>query len=594
MTAIVTLLCFAVYFLGYKFYSKHLAERVFQLDPVAVTPAHSMRDEVDYVPTNRFVLFGHHWASITGLSPMLGPAVAVIWGWGPAMLWVVLGALFVGCVHDFSALVVSMRAKGMSIGKVTEGIIGKRAKTLFHLIIFFAIALAMGVFVYVVADLFSITDAWDPLEPMADPSSFPTAVLPSVALIVIAMIMGHLLYRKQYPLGPTTAVGFVVMMASVWAGLQLPLLGMSREAFPSAASWTILLLGYAYLASVLPVWSLLQARDFLNSLLLYLGLALCYLGIFVWQPEFAAPMFRPNPEGAPAFYPFVFIIIACGAASGFHSLVSSGTTSKQINKETDARFIGYGGMMGESLLGLLAVLATTAGVMGAGALTPSEVWAETYRDWSSIQLLGAQVGVFITGAAQFIEHLGVADHRTATAFIAIVVVSFALTTLDSGTRLLRYNISEMGETVRVKFLSNRHVASFLAVVIIGFFAFYTIDGRPAGLALWRLFGTTNQMLASLALLVVSLYLFQRGRNPWFTAVPMLFMSVSTVLAMLSNLRDFWAQWDSGGSLLFVVAFALLVLALWLMAEAVGAVNRFRGRPKLTTMEVVYDSSPDGR
>jgi carbon starvation protein len=152
----------------------------------------------------------------------------------------------------------------------------------------------------------------------------------------------------------------------------------------------------------------------------------------------------------------------------------------------------------------------------------------------------------------------------------------------------------MGDTRRVKFLGNRHIASFLAVIIIGFFAFYTIDGRPAGLALWRLFGTTNQMLASLALLVVSLYLFQRGRNPWFTAVPMLFMSVSTVLAMISNLRDFWAQWEAGGSLLFMVAFALLVLALWLMAEAVGAVNRFRGRPKLTTMEVTYDSPPDGR
>jgi carbon starvation protein len=591
MTAIVTLLCLAVYAVGYRFYSKYLAERVFQLDPVAVTPAHALADDVDYVPTNKYVLFGHHWASITGLSPMLGPAVAVIWGWGPAMLWVVLGALFVGCVHDFSALVVSMRARGMSIGKVTEGIIGKRAKSLFHLIIFFAIALAMGVFVYVISDLFAITEAWDPLEPMADPSSFPTAVLPSGALIVIAMAMGYLLYRKHYPLGATTAVAFVLMMASVWAGLELPTLGMDRGAWPPAAAWTIMLLGYSYLASVLPVWSLLQARDFLNSLLLYLGLALCYLGVFVWQPDFAAPVFRANPEGAPPFFPFVFIIIACGAASGFHSLVSSGTTSKQINRETDARFIGYGGMMGESLLGLLAVLATTAGVMGTAAMTPSEVWADTYRNWASIQSLGQQVGIFITGAAQFIERLGVSDHRTAVAFVAIVVVSFALTTLDSGTRLLRYNISEIGETLRLQVLGNRHIASFLAVAIIGFFAFYTIDGRPAGLALWRLFGTTNQMLASLALLVVSLYLFQRGRNPWFTAVPMLFMTVSTVVAMLSNLRDFWRQWDAGGDLLFMVALVLLVLALWLMVEAAIAVRHFRGRPKLTTMQVVYDTAP---
>jgi carbon starvation protein len=590
MTAIVTLLCLAVYAVGYRFYSKYLAERVFQLDPVAVTPAHALADDVDYVPTNKYVLFGHHWASITGLSPMLGPAVAVIWGWGPAMLWVVLGALFVGCVHDFSALVVSMRARGMSIGKVTEGIIGKRAKSLFHLIIFFAIALAMGVFVYVISDLFAITEAWDPLEPMADPSSFPTAVLPSGALIVIAMAMGYLLYRKHYPLGATTAVAFVLMMASVWAGLELPTLGMDRGAWPPAAAWTIMLLGYSYLASVLPVWSLLQARDFLNSLLLYLGLAMSYLGLLVWRPEFSAPLFRPNPEGAPSMYPFTFIIIACGAASGFHSLVSSGTTSKQIDKEPDARFIGYGGMVGESLLGLLAVLATTAGVVGVGGLTAAEVWANQYADWGAIQGLGNQVGVFITGAAQFVERLGIIDARGATALIAMVVVSFALTTLDSGTRLLRYNIAEMGETVRLAFLGNRHISSFLACLIIAFFAFYTIGGQPAGLALWRLFGTTNQMLASLALLVVSLYLYQRGRNPWFTAVPMLFMAVSTTIAMVLNLFDFWAQWEAGGSLLFVVALALLVLAVWLMVEAVAAVQRFRGRPPIDSMEVIFEKA----
>ena len=386
MSALVTALCFVGYFFGYVFYSRFLARRLFELDPAAVTPSHELRDDVDYVPTNRFVLFGHHWASITGLSPMLGPAVAVIWGWLPAMLWVLLGALFVGCVHDFSSLVVSMRAKGMSIGKVTEGIIGKRAKTLFHLIIFFGIALAMGVFVYVIAVMFSISDAWDPQQPMADPSSFPTAVFPSAVLIGLAMIMGYLLSKRQFPLLPTTAVGFVLMLAAVWGGLRFPLLWMDRTTWPDLNVWIVILLMYSFVASVLPVWSLLQARDFLNSLLLYLGLALCYLGVFVWRPEFAAPAFRAHPEGAPSFYPFVFIIIACGAASGFHSLVASGTTAKQIDKETDARFIGYGGMVGESLLGLLAVLACTAGILGAGGYQPSEVWANTYRDWDSCLL----------------------------------------------------------------------------------------------------------------------------------------------------------------------------------------------------------------
>ncbi len=588
MTAIVTAFCFLGYFLGYTFYSRKLARKLFELDPAAVTPAHELQDGVDYVPTNRFVLFGHHWASITGLSPMLGPAVAVIWGWLPAMLWVVLGAIFVGCVHDFGSLVVSMRARGMSIGKVTEGIIGSRAKTLFHLIIFFGIALAMGVFVYVIAVMFSITELWDPNEPMADPSSFPTAVFPSAVLIAIAMAMGYLLYRKNFPLGPLTLVGFVLMLLGVWGGLRWPLLWMEAATWPSQSTWIVVLLVYSFVASVLPVWSLLQARDFLNSLLLYLGLALSYLGVFVWRPEFAAPAFRAHPEGAPSFYPFVFIIIACGAASGFHSLVASGTTAKQIDKETDARFIGYGGMIGESLLGLLAVLACTAGVLGAGGYSAAEVWADTYRSWGSMQSLGQQVGVFITGAAQFIEKLGFVSHKVATAFVAVVVVSFALTTLDSATRLLRFNISEIGETLRLRILDNRFVSSTLAVIVIAFFAFYKIGGKPAGLALWRLFGTTNQLLAGLALLAVSLYLYQRGKNPWFTAVPMVFMAVSTIAAMFSNLRDFYSQWEEGGSILFIVGLVLLVLAFWLMGEAIAAVMRFRGQKAIATVRVEFD------
>ena len=589
MAAFATVVCLLIYALGYRFYSKYLAVRIFALDPGARTPAHELEDGIDYVPTNRFVLFGHHWASITGLSPMLGPAVAVIWGWLPAMLWVVFGALLVGCVHDFGALVVSMRAEGKSIGKVAEGIIGKRAKSLFHLVIFFGVALAMGVFVYVIAELFSISDAWDAQRPLADTASFPTAVLPSAALIGMALLMGHLLYRRNFPLMPTTVVGFFLMLAAVYAGVELPLLGLDRASWPSNSSWVVILLGYSLLASVLPVWSLLQARDFLNSLLLYLGLLLAYAGIFVSRPEFVAPAFRPDPEGAPSFFPFVFIIIACGAASGFHSLVSSGTTAKQIDNERDARFIGYGGMLGESLLGLLAVLACTAGVLGSSGMPASEVWRSTYADWGSMQGLGNQLGVFITGAGHFIESLGVVDQKLATAFVAVVVVSFALTTLDSATRLLRFNISEIGETLGVRLLDNRFVASLLAVAFIGFFAFYKVGGRPAGLALWTLFGTINQLLAGLALLTVTLYLRQRGRNIWFTGVPMLFMLGSTVVAMLSNLRGFWQQRNEGTGVLFVVGSILLVMAVWLVIEAALAFKRARTEPTIASMKVSFDA-----
>lgn len=576
MVALVTALCFLAYLLGYLLYARFLARRVFVLDPERVVPAHAQRDEVDYVPTRRFVLFGHHYASITGLSPMLGPAVAVIWGWVPALLWVVLGALFIGCVHDFGALVVSLRARGMSIAKVTEGVIGSRAKTLFHLIIFFGVALAMGVFVYVIATLFSITADWHPEQPLADPTSFPSAVLPTVALSVLAVATGYLTYRRRWPLLPVAAVAFALALVAVGAGAEWPLLGLPRATWPTHAAWIWILLAYAFAAAVLPVWSLLQARDFLNSLLLYLGLGLAYTGLFVWRPEFAAPAFRMEPPGAPSFFPFVFIIIACGAASGFHALVSSGTTAKQLDREPDARLIGYGGMIGESLLGLMAVLACTAGVVGVAGVAPAELWQRNYADWGAVQSLGRTIGSFITGAAHFIERLGLLDFSLCVALVAVVVVSFAMTTLDSATRLLRFNITEIGETLGLRPLNDRYLAGLLAIAAIAWFAFYDLGGQPAGLVLWQLFGTTNQLLAGLTLLVVTLYLAQRGRNPWFTGVPMAFMLGSTVIAMVENLRGFWRQWDSGGAPLFVVGAILLALALWLVAEALVAFRRMRG------------------
>jgi carbon starvation protein len=544
--ALATLACFAAYLLGYHFYATRLASRVFRLDPKAVTPAHALQDGFDYVPSRKSVLFGHHYASIAGLSPMLGPAIAVIWGWVPAMIWVVLGTLLIGAVHDFSALVVSMRAKGMSIGKVAESIIGPRAKSLFHAIIFFLIALAMGVFVQVVSQLFSS-------------AFYPEAVFPSFALMTLAVAMGLLFYKKGLPLVPLTAIGFLLTLGAVYLGLQLPRPDLSID------GWNSLLLVYAFLASVLPVWLLLQPRDFLNSLLLYLGLVSIFVGFLILRPDFAAPAIELSPDGAPPLFPFVFIVIACGAISGFHGLVSSGTTAKQINKETDATFIGYGGMIGESLLGLAAVLACTAGFASVGA------WREHYASWNIAKGLGQSMAAFINGSAVFLSQLGIPE-SVGRAFIALVAVSFALTTLDSATRLLRFNIQEVSETLRVPALGNRYLSSLVAVAAIGFFAFFKVDGQPAGLALWALFGTTNQIMGGLTLLAVTLYLIQRRSNYLYTLLPMLFMLVTTITAMILNVRNFY---KSGSYLLLAVGGILLVLAIWLTLEGVVRFARIR-------------------
>lgn len=550
--AVVALCAFAAYAVGYRVYSRFLARDVFHLDFERPTPAHTQRDDVDYIPTRPSVLFGHHFASITGLAPMLGPAVAVIWGWVPAVCWVVLGAIFVGCVHDFSALVVSVRNRGMSVGEVAHDVIGPRARTLFHLVIFFGVALAMGVFVYVIARLFS-------LELAPGRAGYPQAVLPSGLLMLVAVVAGWLLHKKGVRLLWVAIVGFALELWGIRLGLDFPTLGLPASSWPSPVSWTWILLAYAFLASVLPVWALLQSRDFLNALLLYLGVGLAYVGLFVGDHEFVAPALRLHPEGAPSMIPFVFIVVACGAASGFHGLVSSGTTAKQLDRETHARPVGYGAMIGESMLGLLATLACTAGIAS------QEHWHGIYADWSHVQALPQQIDAFIQGTTTFLADVGLGA-EAAGALIAMVVVSFALTTLDSATRLLRFNIEEIGATFRIPGSNNRYVSSAIACGVIAVFAFYEVDvevagqvvARPAGLALWQLFGTTNQLLAALTLTMVTLYLRRRGWPIWPTALPALGVLASTLVAMLVNLSSFTDPLLLGvGTLLFVLGVGVL-------------------------------------
>ncbi|MBT8420027.1 MAG: carbon starvation protein A, partial [Gammaproteobacteria bacterium] len=494
-------------------------------------------------------------ASIAGLAPMLGPAIAVIWGWVPALLWVVLGTLLIGAVHDFSALVISARHHGRSIGTIVKDIIHPRARLLFLLITFFLVSLALGVFVLVIAGLFA---APDPENIPA--SAHPEAILPTYSLMLIAMVIGFLIYRKKAPLFLLIGVGFILMLGTTWAGLHLPITGID------AATWTWTLLVYAFLASILPVWLLLQPRDFLNSLLLYSALIAMLVGFFILSPEWAAPAFNANPKGAPPLIPFLFIVIACGAISGFHGLVASGTTAKQMNRETDAPLIGYGAMLGESLLALVAVLATTA-----GAFASHEEWADFYGSWDKAAGLNQKLGVFIQGTGQFVHQLGVPIDLAYT-FVSVVVVAFAMTSVDTGTRLLRFNVQEIGYTLGVKILDNRYISTLIAVAAIGFFAFFEVDGKPAGLFLWTLFGTTNQILAGLTLLAVTIYLYRRRRPILYTMLPMFVVLGATISAMVMGIHTAIdkAQWPVA-----IIGSVILVLALWLVLEAVLAVRSIR-------------------
>lgn len=562
MTPVVmAVLVLCLYVLFYRFYARGiLARRVFSLDAEAVTPAHAFRDDVDYLPANRNVLFGHHFASIAGLAPMLGPAIAVIWGWLPALCWVVLGTLLVGAVHDFSALVLSVRHQGKSVGTIARDVISPRTRLLFLLVIFFLVALAMGVFVLVISGLFAAPD------PANVPvTAHPEAVFPTYALMLIAMVIGFLIYRRNMPLWPLIGAGFVLMLLTTWAGLYFPITGVS------ASTWTWTLLVYAFAASVLPVWLLLQPRDFLNSLLLYLAMFGMLIGFFVMSPEWVAPAVNTHPEGAPPILPFLFIVIACGAVSGFHGLVASGTTAKQLDKETDAPFIGYTAMIGESLLALLAVLATTA-----GAFTSHEQWASFYGSWEKAAGLHQKLGVFIQGNGQFVHQLGV-PLDLAQAFISVVVVAFAMTSVDTGARLLRFNLQEIGQTLGIRGLGNRYLATIIAVAAIGFFAFFKVDGKPAGLFLWTLFGTTNQILAGLTLLAVTIYLYRKRKPIIYTLLPMLLVLGATISGMVMGIvkavaHQQWAVAAVGG--------VIFILAGWVLIEAVLVAIRIRASHRL--------------
>lgn len=576
--ALVTALALLGYFLGYRYYSDWLARKVFRLEEDAVTPAHAQEDGIDFVPTRPLVLFGHHYASIAGLAPMLGPAVAVFWGWLPALTWVVLGAVFIGCVHDFSALVLSARHRGESIGTLCEDILGGKAKGLFLALIFFGVSLAMGVFVFVISKLFSWGNDFQAAALDQSTTSFPQVVMPSAGLMLVALACGYLLYVKKKALLPVTAAGFASLLSLIALGYLFPTIGLERDAWPSQDGWIWILMAYAFLASVLPVWLLLQARDFLNSLLLVLGLVLMYTGFFLQSPQFDAPAFNPNPEGAPPILPFVFITIACGAASGFHSLVASGTTARQLDKETHARPIGYGGMVAESLLGLIAVLACACVIPGRDS------WALHYGDWHKADGLGEKLGFFISGSASFIGGLGV-PVDLATTLVAMVVVSFALTTLDSATRLLRFNLEEIGaawskgvlKPIGV-LLTNRFVATAAACASISFFAFFKIEkmvggvmqDMPAGLVLWALFGGTNQLIAGLALLTATVYLKRKGRNYWPLAIPAVFMICMTMFALISKVIDFQSQ---DQTLLLVLASCLVLIGVGVGGTAVVALGR---------------------
>jgi carbon starvation protein len=558
--AVVALTIFVA---GWLWYSRFIAEKIYRLDSNFVTPAHRFRDGVDFVPTNKWILWGHHFTSVAGAAPIVGPSIAMYWGWGPAICWVVLGTVFAAGVHDFGALVLSVRHRGQSVGTLANRLIGRRAKLLFLFIILILVLMVNAVFAWIIANLFI---------------SNPASVLPVVLQIPVAIWFGYTVIRRGGRMLVPSLLALVLMYGTAvittrvewlqvdfvqWfggeAGAGLLGLGAIGSAF---LIWIMILLTYVYFASTLPVWKLLQPRDYINAQQLVVALLILYAGLFVVGPAVTAPAY--NSAAEISWFPLLFITIACGAISGFHGLVASGTSSKQLDKETDARAVGYLGAVGEGTLALITIIAVS---------TVFLTQADYLQSYPSFAVASADgINYFIAGAAQLASGVGIPPDVAAT-IVALMIVSFAATTLDSAVRLMRYLIGELGTEYGVPQLSRRHLATGLAVGLTALLVLLPDGGRgfgSGGYLLWPLFGTSNQLLAGITLMLISLWLYRLGRNPLPTLIPMTFLLVMTVWAMTQQVVFNWSGLGAadGDLLLFSLGAVILCFALWILLEAV--------------------------
>ncbi len=529
---LLTAACAVLFVCAYVFYGGYLSRRL-GIRPDAPTPAHALRDGIDYVPARREVLLGHHFASIAGAGPIVGPVLGALFGWAPALLWIVLGGILIGAVHDFSALVASIRHQGRSIGEVIEQHVGRRGKILFLAFSWSTLVLVVAVFAKIVAQTFAAN---------------PGVATTSIFFMPLAVVFGLCNYRTRLPLAATTTAGVLLLFAAIPAGARLPIQA-------SADAWIVVLFLYCALASVLPVWILLQPRDYLNSFLLYALIAGGLAGLLFFRPSLSlAPFVSFQTELGPLF-PILFVTVACGAVSGFHSLVASGTTAKQLDRETDARFVGFGAMLIESLLAVLALVA-------AAYLTSQQ--------YQELKAAGGPIHIFAHGLGSFIAALGIpAD--SARNFAALAVSAFALTTLDTATRLARFAFQELfsaGTPAKARsFLTHRYTATVLTLAAC--IALVTSGGTER---VWPLFGSANQLLAALALLAVSVWLARKAQSNLFVKTPMAFMYAVSLSALAIQA---WQNFRQGHLLLSGLACLLFLLALFLAREARGALQKNR-------------------
>lgn len=537
MLAIVFIGSIVIFILAYRYYGAFL-NRHFEIDDHRQTPSHTDYDGVDKVPTKTAVLLGHHFSSIAGAGPIVGPIIAAAaFGWVPAILWVLIGSVFVGGVHDFSALVASIRHKAKSIAEIAREYMTPLSYKLFLTFIWLAMVYILIVFVDLTSSTF-VTHG-----EVASSSTF---------FIFLAVLFGLVLYKYKVSLTWSSLIFVPLVFVGVWIGHLAPMdtasLPAIFQAHP-ARMWNIILIIYAFIAAISPVWVLLQPRDYLSSFLLYASLLGAFIGIIFGGFDFQYPAFTTWSDiDRGTLFPILFITIACGACSGFHSIVASGTTSKQLNCETDARKIGYGAMLIEGLVAVISLF-TVAMLVKGDTLVHQ-----------------APLVVFGTGMGNFLKIIGI-PFEAGLSFGILAVSTFLLTTLDTSTRLARYILEEL---LNLKGSKTRYFSTLATLVIPVIFTFVTLHDTqgnpiPAWKAVWPVFGSTNQLLAGLALLVVYVWQKKKGKKTIFILLPMIFMLTMTLWALAQLI------YQSGFNAIGIISAILLALAVILVYEALKIV-----------------------
>ena len=548
IVSVVTLL------LGYVFYGRWLCKQWGVGENDEETPAHTMEDGIDYVPAKAPILMGHHFSSIAGAGPNTGPisAAGYGFGWLACALWIIVGGIFFGGVHDFGALIASVRHGGRSIGEIISANMSKRAKRLFIIFAYLTLILVVAAFASIVAGTFGATFDESGAVNMAASVSQARVAMVSILFIVIAIIFGILVYRRNAPMGVASVVGVIAIVAIIAIGMNF------HPLYLSTSTWMWIVGLYIIIASVTPVWILLQPRDYLSSFLLYAMLALAVVAVVMAHPSLDSLPVLQSEESAYPVFPVLFTTIACGAISGFHSLVSSGTTSKQLDKETDARPIAYGGMLLECVLAILTLCAVA--------------YAYSWNAANPDAALTGATAIFGGGIAGMIDPSRGAAYDILYTLLVLTYSAFCLTSLDTATRLARFMFQEFwldgskGETPEnvtgyKKVLANPYVATIITVVL----------GIALGMngyeKIWALFGSANQLLAALGLLAVATWLGHIGRNNKMFLIPMVFMLCVTISSLYINTKQQMANLGGGdwGPYVQVIVGALLIILAVILA-----------------------------